>query len=153
MLSRIKEFFLGDASIAIDASGTPSSVDLQTATGILLLEMAAADHEIADDEMEAIFSTLQQQFDIGDDDIKELIQIGSGLRQNRSKVNEFIGLINDNFADDQRRLILAMVWKVVIADGKVDDFEKKLASELMTRLNLSHADAERARKMAEIGDV
>ena len=153
MLERIKEFFIGDASIAIDKNLTPTDGDLQVATCILLLRMAAADDEIAQEELATIVEDLERQFDLPQAQIDQLMEVSNTLNWESERVDEFIKLINSKFEEDQRRLVLAMVWKVVIADGKVDAFEKKFASELAVQLQLDEKQALRAKEMARKGDV
>ena len=114
MFERFKEFFMGDASIAIDKDLKPTDGDLQVATCILLLRMAAADDEVAQEEMATIISDLERQFDLQKSQIDQLIEVSDSLNWKSEKVDEFVKLINSKFEEDQRRLVLAMVWKVVI---------------------------------------
>ena len=153
MLERIKEFFMGDTSIAIDKNLKPTDGDLQVATCILLLRMAAADEEIAQEELSTIVADLERQFDLPQDQIDQILEVSESLNWQSERVDEFIQLINSKFEEEQRRLVLAMVWKVVIADGKVDAFEKKFASELAVQLQLDDKQALRAKEMAQKGQV
>lgn len=153
MFEKIKDFFMGDASIAIDKSGTPTEGDIQISTCILLLRMAAADNEVAQEELATIVDDLQRQFDLPQDQVDQLMEMSSALNWQSEKVDEFIQVLNSKFDESQRRLILALVWKVVIADGKVDAFERKFASELAAQLLLDDKEARRAKEMAQQGDV
>lgn len=153
MLEKIKDFFMGDASIAIDADRKPTGNDLQIATCILLLRMAAADDEVAQEEMQTIIDDVTKQFDLPGEQLEELMIVANSLNWQSEKVDEFIQLLNTKFAEEQRRLVLAMIWKVVIADGKIDAFEKRFATEIAEQLQLDAKDAQRAKEMAMKGDV
>ena len=153
MLERIKEFFLGDASIAIDADGEPTQADIQIATGVLLMKIAASDQEIAQEEIVSMTASLQRQFDIPEDQLQGLVEISDTLNWQSEKVDEFVALINSKFDEQQRRLIFAMIWTVVLADGKVDAFEKHAADELAGLLELDEKTVSRAKDMARNGEV
>ena len=59
----------------------------------------------------------------------------------------------EKFSEEQRVLVLAMVWKVVIADGKVEKTEKRFARLIQPRLKLDDSQAEEALRMAQHGKV
>ena len=152
MLRKIAEFFKGEQSgVDVDESGNPTSHDLQVATVVLMVEMASADHEVAPEEAEAVCNAVASQFSVDEEEIPELVQIAIAARQEAGKIDEFVGLINDNFNASQRQRILAMMWKVVLADGRIDKFEERFINQLVSRFQLSEDQAEAARSMAEQG--
>ena len=153
MFSHVKEFFLGDTSIAIDGSGRPSSTDLQTATLVLLLKMAISDHDVVLEEVQAIYATMSKQFDVREEDTEELIAIGNAALERSEKIGDFVALLNSEFNEEQRALVYGMLWRVVIADGKVDTYEAALANELRAELSLDGERALAARAAAERGEI
>ena len=154
MLKQIKEFFQGEAtSLDVDKSGEPTNKDLQVATGVLLLEMAGADEDFAPEEVRAIFSTMEEQFNIKDMETLEIMESAESLRQEQGKIDEFIKTLNQSFDDRQKQLLLAMVWKVVIADQLIDKYEERFANQLRLRLQLTEEQAEEAKKLAESGRI
>jgi len=48
---------------------------------------------------------------------------------------------------------MAMAWKVVVADGSVDKFEERFATQLKYRLQLSDQDVQEAKTLARQGEV
>ena len=61
--------------------------------------------------------------------------------------------INEKFNERQKQRVLAMLWKVVKADGKVDRFEERFATQVKFRFQLSEELAEEARAMAKEGKI
>lgn len=154
MFKKIKEYFKGEeTSVLVDKGGRPTERDLHIATAVLLIEMASADQAIAKEEATVVCNTMGAQFGIAEDKLPELVEIAIAARKEAKKIDQFVKAINDSFNDEQRTRILAMIWKVVIADGKVEKFEQRFAKQLQARFKLSDEQAERAGKMAAAGEV
>ena len=162
MLGKLLDFLKGgdetDSSkppvrLEVDKSGKPTDHDLHVATVVLLIEMAGTDQEIAREEAEAVCALVQDQFGVDDAKIPEIVEIAIASRKAKGKINEFIQVINERFSDEQRTLILAMIWKIVLADGKIEKYEQNFALQMMNRLRLHDQHAEQARKMAETGQI
>ena len=122
MLENLKDFIKGDTSLRVNKGGEPSSKDLQVATGVLLLEMAGADQDYAPEEVRTIFSTMEKQFNISDSETLDILESADQMRQQEGKFDEFVNVINENFSDKQKMLLLAMIWKVILADELVERF-------------------------------
>ena len=153
MFDKLKDFFSGAASLQVDASGEATQRDLQIATGVLLLEMAGADDDFAPEEVQAVFRTMEEQFSIKDTDTLDLMEEAQQAREDKGKIDEFVEAINSNFSEQQRQIVLAMVWKVILADEVVEKFEQRFASEVRQRLQLSREQAEEAQALVLEGKV
>lgn len=165
MFKKLKEFFGGDTEdsgsgkkpepvrLEVDKSGNPTDHDLHVATAVLLIEMAGQDQDIAREEAEAVCNLMQQQFGIAENDIPELVEIAITARKSKGKINEFVSVVNDRFSEAQRTVVLGMIWKIVLADGKIEQYERNFANQMQQRLKLSDESAKDARKMAEEGRV
>ncbi|HQH25796.1 MAG TPA: TerB family tellurite resistance protein [Oligoflexia bacterium] len=153
MLENIKDFLKGETSLKVNKGGEPTSKDLAIATGMLLLEMAGADLDYAPEEVRTIFAALEKHLNVSDTETLEILEQADKLRQQEGKFDEFLGVINANFDEKQKQLILAMVWKVIIADELIDKYEQRFASELRQRLQLSREAADAAKQMALAGKV
>ena len=157
MFNRVKEFFQGEATLQVDDEGNATDQDLHVATGVLLLEMAGTDSDYAPEETKAIFAAMESQFGLSKEETLELLKIADSLREQfetrKERVTEFVKAINENFDSRQRQIVLAMIWKVVAADGKLDKFEERFATQMKFRLQLSDEEAEKAKQMALTGEV
>ncbi|RMG42705.1 MAG: TerB family tellurite resistance protein [Candidatus Dadabacteria bacterium] len=157
MFKGLKDFFSGSKEIKDtldqDQAGNVTDHDLHVATAVLLVEMAGADKEIAPEEAETLCVALQEQFGIPAAKVPEIVQTAIASRKEKGKIDEFVNLINQRFNDMQRQRILAMIWKVVLADEKIDKFEERFATQIKYRFKLTDEQAARAREMAEGGEV
>lgn len=153
MFKKLAEYFKNDiTTLDVDKSGNPTPKDLQVATVVMLVEMASADNDIAEEEAQEICFSVASRFGIDEDEVPELVQIAISARQESSKIDDFVSTINHSFNEAQRIQILSMVWKVVLADGKIDKFEERFLVQLKTRFQLSEEALEEARKLAQAED-
>jgi len=153
MFEKIKGLFDKNTSLDIDANGEATNEDLQIATAVLLLEMAGRDEDYAQEEIKSIADALKRQFNSSHEEILNLLEKADSLRGEQKKIDSFISLINQHFSVLQKRTILAMLWRVVVADGQVDTFEERFTTQLKFRLKLSDEDVTEAQKMARRGEV
>lgn len=152
MLDKFKQIFGGE-SLAKDSSGKATERDVVIAIGVLLLEMAGADEDYAPEETQAIFDIMEKNFKLTKDEALEILEAADAVRRDGRKLDEFVSAINEAFDAKQKERIFAGVWKVVLADGRVDKFEQRFATQLRFRLELTDEQLERAKHLAETNKV
>lgn len=157
MFGKLKSFFKGEStlekSLQADRSGQASAQDLHIAAAVLLIEMAGSDQGIAPQEAEAVCELMQKEFALPEESLPELVQVAVAARKEKGKIDEFVQVINSKFDEGQRQRLLAMIWKIVLADGKVDKFEQRFAVQMYNRFRLSEEQAEAAKQMAVQGKI
>ncbi len=154
MFENFGEYFRGrKATLIQDVSGKPTARDVMIATGLFLLEMAGADNDYDPDETRVIFDVMAKQFRMDEEQVLEILELADVLRKDRSKLDDFFSSLLQVFSGEQREKVFAMVWKVVIADGRVDKFELRLATQYRHRLKLTDQQFENAKLMAESDKV
>lgn len=154
MFERIIDFFRGQrVDLSKDATGQPTDQDLQIAVAVALLEISGSDDEHAPDETRAIFTAMESQLNIHSEEVLRLLEIADEVRTDENRVAEFYTLLNSRFSVAQKQKLFAMIWRVVLADGRVDKYEMRLATQLRFRLQLSDAAMEEAKRMVEQGVV
>ena len=154
MLQHIIQFFRGGpASLLADAEGAPSDEDLQIAVGVALLEIAGSDTDFAPEETEAIFHVLEHQFSIHSEQVTQLLEVADIIRKDPERLDSYYQILGSRFTNAQKQKVFAMIWKVVLADGRVDRFEMKLATQLRFRLQLTDRELEAAKALVEAGHV
>jgi uncharacterized tellurite resistance protein B-like protein len=60
-------------------------------------------------------------------------------------------LLNRTYCERQKVLLLAACWRIVLADGQIERAEKKLATQLRYRFQLSEDQEAEAIRIAEEG--
>lgn len=152
MFDKFRAIF-GGSVLSKDAKGQPTERDVVIATGVLLLEMAGADEDYAPEETQAIFDIMETNFGLTKEEALEILEAADAVRRDGTKLDEFVKTINESFDGKQKERVFASVWKVVLADGRVDNFEQRFATQLRFRLQLSDEQLERAKQMAETNKI
>lgn len=151
MLKDIKNFIEQGASLSVDKDGIPSERDLMIGVIVLLLELAHSDDHLDPDETNQIVRSISKAYSLSDPEVAELIEVAEILRQKRDRVQQLIENVNSHYDDEQRQMVLSMVWNVIRADGRIEKAEQQTAIKLRTLLNLTLEQALRALQLAEEG--
>ncbi len=153
MFNKIKDYFEKDLPLDVDESGDPTDKDVKLATAVLLLEMAGSDNDYAPEETRTIAKTMCNQFNIEDSEILSLLTEADALRNKEQKIDSFVEAINNSFHVSQKRKVMAMIWKVVVADKEIDKFEERFTTQMKFRLKLTDEDVEEAKALVLRGEV
>lgn len=149
MFRNLTDFFMGGASLLIDAGGEPSSRELHVASLAILLSVARADAVFGREEFTELVRSMNREFELPDEEAGELFEIAEFLLKEPAKLEEFIGVVNAEFSTEQRETLLAWGWNVLAADGHTDQDETRYLAELRKRLHLSPEQAIRAQQRAQ----
>ncbi|MEZ4752824.1 MAG: TerB family tellurite resistance protein [Bdellovibrionota bacterium] len=156
MLKKLVSFFKGKAALkaSLDSvKGEALEKELLLASTVILVEAASADSDIDPIEAEEICRLLTQEFNVSDKDLPELVELAVNVRDEAEKIEEFIDFLCENFTKPQKKKLFAMVWRVIIADGRIDAFEKRFATNLKFRLRLDNVETDQAKALAEKGKI
>jgi uncharacterized tellurite resistance protein B-like protein len=152
MLHTLKDLFSKSEETSVfDDPEIRSKVIL--ATGVLMLEMAGADDDFDPEEVKSCFRTLEKNYGLTDNSALTLLEEAETLRVDKEKVSEMFEFMNSTLNQDQKAMVLAMIWKIVVADQKVEKHEIRMANQIRVRLQLSEDEAEEARKLAFEGKI
>ena len=149
MFSNIKDFAAGDTELNVDKTGGPSDSDLKISTIAILLQMAHADGRMDSAEKVVLLESVKKHFAEDGQEAEQLLKAAENLGSDLAKTAKLVGAINEHFSDEQRQQVLGLLWKIVKADGLVDKYEIKYATEVRTLLNLTMEQGLAARALAE----
>ena len=106
----------------------------------MFVEIATADGDFSDDERNRIIKTMQKDFSLEDECVKDLINLSEEVVKDSISVYEFTSELNDHLDKDEKLQLLKNLWKVVYTDGKLDKYEDRLIKIIGSTLNLDHKD-------------
>jgi len=109
---------------------------LHIAACALLLEMAHADGTFSDDERAHIEQALSGYFDLGEEEVRELIEVAEAARSEAVDLHQFTSLIIRHYDEGQRYVLAELLWRVVLADGELSRHEDTLLIKLGRLLDL-----------------
>ena len=138
MLGVFKKIFDGSGKKRA-ISPEEKELRLRTATCVLLLEAATADHNFSPEEQEKVIGILKSKYDMTDQAVRELIEESERAREDATDLWYFTNMINENMDNDEKYRLMELVWEVIYSDGTLDKFENYIAHKLQNMLNLDHS--------------
>ena len=102
-----------------------NKLDKKSVTGIaaLLVHAAKIDEIYSDHEKDLIKSFIKSY--IKDDDINETLEKAEEIEKNSNQLLNFTNIIKQNSMDTKKDII-EHLWKVIISDDTVDQYESNL---------------------------
>jgi uncharacterized tellurite resistance protein B-like protein len=125
---------------------------LQKACCSLLMEVARLDAAGADRKREVVSETMRKQFAIPDEELAPMVA-NAGRPENRlTSYYRPVALINKRYAPEQKAQFIEQLWRVAMADGKIDMYEEQLVRKLADLLYAPHTDFILAKHRVQSGD-
>ena len=75
---------------------------------------------------------------MSDEVAAELTEAADKERKNSIDLWKFTNLINENYSEDEKIRVVELLWKLVYADGKLEQHEDYLIHKLATLLEIRH---------------
>ena len=144
MLKSLKNIFTSSASDKKDLSDYD---ELNLFCGILV-EAASIDGTIDKEEVNKIKSSLVEIFDEKDEKIQKIMEECLKEANQPNSIHFYTSKINKSFDDAKKINLLEVLWEIVLADGKIHDFESNLIRRLAGLLYISDVNCGNAKKNA-----
>jgi len=138
MLAAIKKFFI--ENIEQHSEKDNSEHQLKVATAALLLEMASADFDVHDSELAAVADSIQQHFELTQDETDALIELASEEAKQATCYYDFTKLINNGFRAEQKVMVIELMWEVAYADDNLQKYEEALVRKVADLIYVPHSD-------------
>jgi len=123
---------------------------LRMATAALLMEVARADHDIKDEEREAVRRIIENHYSVSPEQARELAAVAESHADDATSLFPFTRLITSECSMEDRIRIVRMLWEVSCADGHIDAHEEHLVRKVADLLYVPHSEFIRA-KLQENG--
>jgi uncharacterized tellurite resistance protein B-like protein len=150
MLELLKEF-LNDVGIGERPASRFSENDYRLAAAALLIHVMTIDGQETGAELDKLHALLKQQFDLDDNAAEELIAAATTADNEAVDLYGFTSLINRSLDEDGRRRIVKMMWEMVFADGRMNEFEDNVVWRASDLLGVSQRDrVEMRREVSEL---
>jgi uncharacterized tellurite resistance protein B-like protein len=113
---------------------------LRLATAALLIEATQADRKVSEREMAAVDAALRETFGLSEEEARELIALGEAQAAEAVSLYEFTYLIDKGFDAAHKREIVALLWRVVFADARLEAHEEHLVRRVAELIHVPHKD-------------
>jgi len=139
LFEKFKDLLAGASGQVAHDKKADTTLRIQIATAVILLEVAYADEELSQSEQARIEEILRKRFQIDQESIGELLQIAEEKRRGSIDIWHFTKIINENFSDEEKYRIIETVWQVIYADGRLDKYEDYIVHKLSNMLHIPHS--------------
>ena len=144
MLKSLKNIFSQSNNTAEE---TESKEELKLLCG-LMIEAAYTDGKVQDIELNKITKSLVDVFGENPQDVEITIKdCLAGLEEPKS-LHSFTTKINKVFDENKKILLIETLWKIVLSDGEVHEFESNLIRRLAGLLYISDVSCGNAKNRA-----
>ena len=145
MLLRKLKDLLGKEGAATDEGENRA---LELACAALMFEVARADFAVETIEQETVTALLQDQFNLSADDVSTITEAAVVQADAATCLFEFTRTLNELASAEQKRNLLAMMWRVAMADNALSRYEEHVIRKVADLLYVPHGDFIAAKQTA-----
>jgi|TARA_Y100000310_G_scaffold329824_1_gene400364 uncharacterized tellurite resistance protein B-like protein len=138
VIGAIGDFFRDRLQARKDSDGTEDA--LRLAAAALLYEAAMSDYDLDDEERATIQELVREQFDLSEGDAGALATLAQDRVREATGLHGFTSLINQHWSEKDRLNLVEQMWRVVYADGRLDDHELHLMRKIQRLLHIPQKD-------------
>lgn len=114
--------------------------DVHLAACAVFLEMAGIDNEFDERERKQILEVFRSEYGLADDEVADLTNAAE-IDLSKAKDHwSFTHAINENFSNEEKSRLVELLWRLVYADGRMDEHENYFIHKLAKLLRLTHRD-------------
>jgi uncharacterized tellurite resistance protein B-like protein len=142
--------FLGKLGRMFSTSGgdaqSNAEEQVQIAAAALMIHAMRIDDEVRPDEYARVKTVLKGRFEIDGNELDTLITQGTAEDDDAVDLYRFTKILTANLDQRSRQQIVRMLWEVVVADGRIDEFESNLVWRVAELLGVSTENRIRLRQ-------
>ncbi|MFL2562708.1 MAG: TerB family tellurite resistance protein [Arenicellales bacterium] len=138
MIDAISEFFRDRLQVQKNSDSAEDAARLAAAA--LLFEAAMSDYDLGEEERTTIQQLVREQFDLDDTDASVLATLAQQRVRESVGLHGFTSLINQHWSEKDRLNLVEQMWRVVYADGRLDDHELHLMRKIQRLLHIPQKD-------------
>jgi uncharacterized tellurite resistance protein B-like protein len=139
MLESLKNF-LSDLAGENKRQDAFADDDYRLAAAALLVHVCTVDGDISPAERSRLHDVLKHRFDLDEAGTARLIDAAIAADNEAVDLYHFTHLINRALDEEGRRRMVEMMWEIVFADGRVDEFEDNIVWRAADLLGVSSRD-------------
>jgi uncharacterized tellurite resistance protein B-like protein len=137
MLNAIKKFF---AELTDDDAPKFADNDYRLAAAALLIHITSVDGDVSQAESDKLHALVKSRFALDDADANELIEAAIAADRDAIDMYQFTSQLKRALDEDGRRKIVEMMWQIVYADGRANEFEDNVIWRAADLLGISGRD-------------
>jgi uncharacterized tellurite resistance protein B-like protein len=144
LLQKLKELLGRESTTVSDVEHRA----LELACAALMFEVARADFSVETIEQDAVTSLLKEQFNLSADEVFTITEAAVEQADAATCLFEFTRTLNELASAEQKRDLLAMMWRVAMADYALSRYEEHVIRKVADLLYVPHGDFIAAKQSA-----
>lgn len=124
---------------------------LRMATAVLMLDVARADDVFDESEFDRVLELLQKHFRLPAEDAAQLLNAAHEKADDSVSAYEFTKLLHEHLDEDEKARIVALLWQIAYADGRLDKYEDSFVLKISDLLHVSRGLVMRLKHDAQDG--
>lgn len=100
--------------------------ETQLATAALLFHAIAIDGTVSENEMGRLKPLLMTHFELSEPELNRLLTLAEQREREAIDIYRFTSVLRDRLSLEEKRQIIAMMWRLVFADGELEALEDNL---------------------------
>jgi uncharacterized tellurite resistance protein B-like protein len=114
--------------------------DVHLAACAVFLEMAGIDNEFDERERRHILDVFQNEYGLAAFEVAELQKSAEEELAKARGHWSFTNVINQNFSNEEKSRLVELLWRLVYADGRMNEHENYFIHKLAKLLRMTHRD-------------
>ena len=127
-----------------------SEIDKAILISTLLVECARSDDNFSDTEKEQIKNILKNKLHLNSSEVEKCFETANESSKESIEIYSLTKEIRDNFNKEEILFIFELLWKIILSDGIIDDFESSMMTKLTGLFHLTGKENAEAKKNAQI---
>ena len=127
-----------------------SDIDKAVLISTLLVECARSDDNFSDTEKEQIKNILKNKLHLDSSEVEKCFETANESSKESIEIYSLTKEIRDNFNKEEILFIFELLWKIILSDGIIDDFESSMMTKLTGLFHLTGKENAEAKKNAQI---
>jgi uncharacterized tellurite resistance protein B-like protein len=120
-----------------DAEAPDRREAIRLATAVLMTDVARADYDFDEDEFSTLLDLVQLHFGLSAEDATQLANEASEVAEDLVSVHEFTSLLHKQMSEEEKAEVVALLWRIAYADGRLDKYEDSLVLKISDLLYVS----------------
>ncbi|XKH00503.1 TerB family tellurite resistance protein [Marinobacter nauticus] len=145
MIERLKQLFAAPEEEPVE----PDAHQLAVAATALMVQLSRVDNDEDERELEVIVDCAVKAHQITREEARDILDDALNHAEDATSLYEFTGRINECLEQIQKQALLTSIWRVALADGRIDKYEEHLIRRMADLLHLNHREYMQARHQAE----